>query len=162
MANSSFDPYELKMLRILQAEGRKPVSELADAIGLSTTPCGRRFDALQKTGVIRGFHARISRRAVGLNIEVFIQVSLTTHSGGVPERFKSEIAERDAVTACWALTGDQDFLLNVMVPDVDSLNHFVMQDLMKIDGVRDVKTNLVLENIKAPGSVPLVHLSASG
>lgn len=157
-----FDIYELKMLQILQHEGRKPVSELAEAIGLSTTPCGRRFDALQKSGVIRHFSARLSRRAVGLNIEVFIQVSLTTHSGGVPERFKGEIAGRGEVTACWALTGDQDFLLNVMVPDVDALNHFVMQDLMKIDGVRDVKTNLVLDNIKPPGSVPLFHLQPKG
>jgi len=162
MVNPKFDDYELKMLQILQDEGRKPVSELAETIGLSTTPCGRRFDGLQKSGVIRGFHARLSRRAIGLNIEVFVQVSLTTHSGDAPERFKTEILKRSEVTACWALTGDQDFLLNVMVPDVDALNQFVMQNLMKIDGVRDVKTNLVLENIKPAGAVPLAHLISTG
>ena len=91
-----------------------------------------------------------------------MQVSLTTHSGDAPERFKREILKRNEVTACWALTGDQDFLLNVMVPDVDALNQFVMQNLMKIDGVRDVKTNLVLENIKPAGAVPLTHLISTG
>ena len=136
MAKIRFDEYELKMLQILQEAGRTPVSELAELIGLSTTPCGRRFEGLQKSGAIRG---------------------LTTHSGDAPERFKTEILKRPEVTACWALTGDQDFLLNVLVPDVDALNEFVMQKLMKIEVVRDVKTNLVLENVKPDGALPLDH-----
>ena len=75
-----FDEFEIRMLELLQDDGRKRISELAPEIGLSATPCARRFDALQESGVIKGFMARIDRRAVGLAVEVFIQVRLTSHS----------------------------------------------------------------------------------
>jgi Lrp/AsnC family leucine-responsive transcriptional regulator len=153
-----FDEYEIKMLDILQRDGRKPVSELAQEIGLSTTPCARRFDALQQAGIIKGFRAVIGRRAVGLMVEVFVQVRLVSHSDGSPEHFIAAVERMDEVSACWTMTGDYDFLLHVMVPSVDDLNDFVMNRLMRLKGVRDVHTQLVLRNIKGPGHVPLEHL----
>ncbi|PSJ57372.1 Lrp/AsnC family transcriptional regulator [Pseudaminobacter soli (ex Li et al. 2025)] len=153
-----FDDFEIKILDILQGDGRKPVSELAQEIGLSTTPCARRFDALQQAGVINGFSAVISRRAVGLMVEVFVQVRLTSHSDESPEQFITAVQRMDEVSACWTMTGEYDFLLHVMVPSVDDLNYFVMHRLMRLPGVRDVHTQLVLQNIKGPGHVPLGHL----
>ncbi len=153
-----FDHFEIKMLDILQRDGRKPVSELAQEIGLSTTPCARRFDALQQAGVIKGFRAIVSRRAVGLMVEVFVQVRLVSHSDESPERFITAVQRMDEVSACWTMTGEYDFLLHVMVPTVDDLNAFVMHRLMRLPGVRDVHTQLVLQNIKGPGHVPLGHL----
>ncbi len=153
-----FDEFEIRMLDILQRDGRKPVSELAQEIGLSTTPCARRFEALQQAGVIKGFAAWIGRRAVGLAVEVFIQVRLVSHSDGSPEKFIASVQRMDEVSECWTMTGDYDFLLHVMVPSVDDLNDFVMHRLMRIPGVRDVHTQLVLQNIKGPGHVPLAHL----
>ncbi len=153
-----FDAFEIKMLDALQRDGRKPVSELAQEIGLSTTPCARRFEALQQTGVIKGFSARLSRRALGLAVEVFIQVRLTSHSDDSPETFINAVQRMDEVSACWTMTGDHDFLLHVMVPSVDELNTFVMHRLMRLKGVRDVHTQLVLQNIKGPGHMPLGHL----
>ncbi len=158
MSQYSIDPYELHMLAILQRNGRMSVSDLADAIGLSATPCARRFERLRQDEIIRGFAALVDRKSVGLDIEVFVQVSLLTHSDHSPAEFRNAIAEREEVTACWALTGDQDFLLNVMVPDVEALNAFLMDYLLKLPGVRDVKSNLVLENIKGPFQVPLKHV----
>lgn len=154
-----FDRYELRMLALLQEDGRRPVSELAEELGLSATPCARRLEGLRAAGVITGFRAEIARQAVGLDIEVFIQVTLVSHSDGSPDHFRQEIMAIPEVTGCWALTGDQDFLLHVMVPDVAALTRFVMHRLMRIRGVRDVKTNLVLENIKPHGTVPLTHLT---
>lgn len=153
----TFDAFEVKMLEHLQAEGRKPVSELAQDVGLSTTPCARRFDALQEAGVIKGFQAVISRRAVGLMVEVFIQVRLVSHSDDSPDRFIAAVERLDEVSACWTMTGDYDFLLHVLVQSVDDLNDFV-NILMRVPGVRDVHTQLVLRNIKGPGRVPLGHL----
>lgn len=153
-----FDEHEIKMLEILQRDGRKPVSELAQEIGLSATPCARRFDALQESGVIAGFQAVIGRRAIGLTVEVFIQVRLVSHSDESPERFIEAVQRMDEVSACWTMTGDHDFLLHVMVPSVDELNNFVMHRLMRLKGVRDVHTQLVLQNIKGPGRTPLAHL----
>ncbi len=152
------DEFEIAMLDALQADGRKPVSELAQEIGLSTTPCARRFDGLQQAGIIKGFQAVISRRAIGLTVEVFVQVRLVSHSDDSPERFIAAVQDMDEVSSCWTMTGDHDFLLHVMVPTVDDLNDFVMNRLMRLKGVRDVHTQLVLKNIKGPGRVPLQHL----
>ncbi len=153
-----FDAFEIRMLEILQRQGRKPLSELAAEIGLSATPCARRFDALQEAGVIKGFSARIGRRAVSLMVEVFIQVRLVSHSDLSPDKFIAAGERMDEVSACWTMTGDYDFLLHVMVPTVDDLDAFVMHRLMRLTGVRDVHTQLVLQNIKGPGHVPLGHL----
>ncbi|WP_269930937.1 Lrp/AsnC family transcriptional regulator [Aminobacter sp. HY435] len=153
-----FDETEVRMLELLQRDGRKPVSEIAQEIGLSNTPAARRFEALQQAGVIKGFSANISRRAVGLMVEVFVQVRLVSHSDGSPEKFIAAVQLMDEVSACWTMTGDYDFLLHVMVPEVDDLNAFVMHRLMRFSGVRDVHTQLVLQNIKGPGHVPLGHL----
>ncbi|MGI6850642.1 Lrp/AsnC family transcriptional regulator [Mesorhizobium sp. 1B3] len=155
---SRLDEFEIRMLEILQGEGRKPVSELAEEIGLSATPCARRFEALREKGIIKGFQAQISRRAVGLMVEVFIQVRLVSHSDGSPERFIAAVERMDEVSSCWTMTGDYDFLLHVMVRSVDDLNDFVMHRLMRFPGVRDVHTQLVLQNIKGPGRTPLAHL----
>jgi Lrp/AsnC family leucine-responsive transcriptional regulator len=152
------DRFEIRMLEILQTDGRKPVSELAQEIGLSTTPCARRFESLQEAGVIKGFSAVLSRRALGLTVEVFVQVRLVSHSDDSPETFIAAVRRMDEVSACWTMTGDHDFLLHVMVPSVDELNQFVMHRLMRLKGVRDVHTQLVLQNIKGPGHVPLGHL----
>ena len=153
-----FDDFEFRMLDILQRDGRKPVTELAEEIGLSATPCARRFEGLRETGVIKGFSARLSRRALGLMVEVFVQVRLTSHSDESPETFIAAVQRMDEVSSCWTMTGDYDFLLHVMVPSVDDLNDFVMHRLMRLKGVRDVHTQLVLQNIKGPGHVPLRHL----
>ncbi len=85
------DDYEIRMLEILQRDGRKPVSELAQEIGLSNTPCARRFDSLREVGILKGFQAVIGRRAVGLMVEVFVQVRLGNHSDGSPERFTAAV-----------------------------------------------------------------------
>lgn len=152
------DEFEVKMLDALQRDGRKPVSELAQEIGLSTTPCARRFESLRETGMIKGFQAVIDRRAVGLMVEVFVQVRLNSHADGSPEIFINAVERMDEVSACWTMTGEHDFLMHVMVPSVDDLNQFVMHRLMRLKGVRDVHTQLVLQNIKGPGRVPLAHL----
>ncbi|MGP2491241.1 Lrp/AsnC family transcriptional regulator [Mesorhizobium sp. PUT5] len=152
------DDFEIRMLDILQRDGRKPVTELAEEIGLSATPCARRFEGLRETGVIKGFSAQLSRRALGLMVEVFIQVRLASHSDDSPETFIAAVQRMDEVSSCWTMTGDHDFLLHVMVPSVDDLNDFVMHRLMRLKGVRDVHTQLVLQNIKGPGHVPLGHL----
>ena len=101
-----FDEFEIRMLDILQRDGRKPISEVAQEIGLSNTPCTRRFEALQEAGVIKGFSARLSRRAVGLMVEVFVQVRLVSHSDESPERFIAAVQRMDEVSSWWTMSGD--------------------------------------------------------
>jgi Lrp/AsnC family leucine-responsive transcriptional regulator len=152
------DAFEVRMLEHLQSDGRMAVTELAEAVGLSATPCARRLESLKETGVIAGFSARLERRKIGLAVEVFVQVRLMTHSDHSPDRFTARVAAMEEVVACWALTGDHDFMLHAVLPDVEALNRFISGELMRIEGVRDVRTNLVLRNIKGPGPLPLAHL----
>jgi Lrp/AsnC family leucine-responsive transcriptional regulator len=124
----------------------------------SPTPCARRLAQLVEAGIVEGFGARISPRAVGLSVEVMIEVKLERHANAIPEEFRRRILERDEVVACFAMTGDTDYLLQVMIPDIDSLNRFLMEALLHIDGVRDVRTSLVLEAVKRQQTVPAGHL----
>lgn len=158
MRKYSFDAHEIRMLEVLQQEGRKSVSDLADVVGLSATPCTRRLEGLRESGVITGFSAHLDRRAVGLEVEVFVQVRLNTHADKSPEVFIQHVERMEAVIACWSLTGDHDFMLQVVLPHVDDLGDFIGSRLLRIPGIRDVRTNLVLKNIKGPGPVPLSHL----
>jgi Lrp/AsnC family leucine-responsive transcriptional regulator len=158
MKKHAFDAHEIRMLEVLQRDGRRSVSDLAQEIGLSATPCARRLDGLREAKIISGFAARLDRRAVGLEVEVFVQVRLTTHADNSPEVFTSHIERMEEVVACWSLTGDHDFMLQVVLPHVDDLNDFIGGKLLRIPGIRDVKSNLVLKNIKGPGPLPLSHL----
>ncbi|GLQ39794.1 ArsR family transcriptional regulator [Rhizobium albus] len=153
------DWFEVRMLDRLQRSGRMPTTELAAAVGLSATPCARRLEAMMESGVIEGFGARLDRRKIGLSVEVFVLVRLISHSDQSPDRFVTKVEAMEPVIACWALTGDHDFMLHAVLPDVEALNRFIAEDLMRIEGVRDVRTNLVLRNIKGPEPLPLSHLA---
>lgn len=87
-----------------------------------------------------------------------IEVKLERHANAIPEEFRRRILEREEVVACFAMTGDTDYLLQVMLPDIDSLNRFLMEALLHIEGVRDVRTSLVLEAVKRQQTVPTGHL----
>jgi Lrp/AsnC family leucine-responsive transcriptional regulator len=142
----------------LQADGRISVLDLAKRVSLSPTPCARRLAQLVDSGVIAGFGARVDPKAVGLSVEVMVEVKLERHANAIPEDFRNRILEREEVVACFAMTGDTDYLLHVMVPDIDSLNAFLMQEVLNIEGVRDVRTSLVLEAVKRQQTVPTGHL----
>jgi Lrp/AsnC family leucine-responsive transcriptional regulator len=152
------DEFGLRILRELQADGRISVLDLAKRVSLSPTPCARRLAQLVDSGVIAGFGARVDPKAVGLSVEVMVEVKLERHANAIPEDFRNRILEREEVVACFAMTGDTDYLLHVMVPDIDSLNAFLMQEVLNIEGVRDVRTSLVLEAVKRQQTVPTGHL----
>lgn len=147
------------MLNVLQRDGRRTITDLATDVGLSATPCARRFERLTEDGAIAAIVARLDRRALGLEVEVFVQVRLDNHADDTPDRFIAMVGRLDEVVACWSLTGDFDFMLQVVVTDVEALNDFIGGTLLKFDGVRDVRTNLVLKNHKGPAKLPLGHLT---
>lgn len=152
------DEFGHRILRELQADGRISVLDLAKRVSLSPTPCARRLSQLVEAGIIEGFGARVSPKAVGLSVEVMVEVKLERHANAIPADFRRRILDREEVVACFAMTGDTDYLLHVMVPDIDSLNRFLMEVLLKVEGVRDVRTSLVLEAVKRQQTVPTGHL----
>ena len=159
MKRQTFDAHEVRMLDILQREGRKSVSDLADSIGLSATPCTRRLEGLREAGIITGFGARLDRRALGLEVEVFVHVRLASHADDAAGVFVEHIERLESVVACWSLAGDHDFMLQVLLPHVDDLADFMALKLLRIPGIGDVSTSLVLKNVKGGAGLPLSHLT---
>jgi Lrp/AsnC family leucine-responsive transcriptional regulator len=149
------DPTDRKILAELQRDGRLSHVELADRIGLTPTPCTRRVRELEAAGVIQGYAALIEPRKVGLAIQAIVQVKLEKHTDEIVARFRQALQERPEVLACLALTGDMDFLLQVVVRDVDALSDFTLRRLLRLPGVRDVRTGLVLETVKRSTVVPV-------
>src|SRR5277367_2356767 len=153
-----FDRFDAHILSELQKDGRLPVVELAEAIGLSPTPCARRIKALEAAGVIEGYAAILNPARVGLGVLAIVQVKLTEHTDETVARFEREIQLMDEVTKCFAMTGSYDFILEVYGKDLDALSNVVLKKLIRVPNVRDMQSSVVLATIKRTARLPLMHL----
>ncbi len=149
------DRMDIRILELLQRDGRLSHVDLADRVGLSPTPCTRRVRRLEKLGIIRGYTALVEPKRVGQNVLAFVQIKLERHTDDVIERFRRTLEERPEVVSAHAMTGEMDFLLQVVASDLDALGRFTLHQLLKLPGVRDVRSSLVLETLKTVSRVPL-------
>ncbi len=151
----AIDRTDVRILEQLQRDGRLSHVELAERVGLSATPCTRRVRRLEQAGIIRGYAAIVDPKRVGQKVSAYIQIKLERHTDDVIERFRRTLEERPEVVAAHAMTGEMDFLLQVVVPDLDALGQFTLHQLLKLPGVRDVRSSLVLETLKTSARVPI-------
>jgi Lrp/AsnC family transcriptional regulator, leucine-responsive regulatory protein len=152
------DRLDARILFELQREGRLPVVELAELIGLSPTPCARRIRSLESAGIIEGYAAILNPNRVGLEVQAIVHVKLTEHTDETVARFEREIALLDEVTNCFATTGAYDFILQVFGKDLESLSSVILKKLLRIPHVRDVQSSVVLATLKRSTRIPLHHL----
>ena len=152
------DSVDVRLLAELQQDGRRSVVELAERVGLSPTPCARRIRQLEEDGVIQGYAAQLDPVRLGLSVRAFVQVKLERHTDETVTRFNEALAAIDEVVNCYATTGDHDFMLQVLAADLGSLSDIVLRSLLRIPGVRDVKSSLALETVKHSSRIPLRHL----
>jgi Lrp/AsnC family leucine-responsive transcriptional regulator len=152
------DRYDALILSALQRNGRLPVVELAESIGLSPTPCARRIKALESSGAIEGYAAILNPARIGLAVLAMVQVKLTEHTDETVARFEREIAQIDEVTKCFAMTGAYDFMLEVYGKDLDALSNVVLKKLIRVPNVRDMQSSVVLATLKRSTRIPLGHL----
>ena len=153
------DRTDLKLLAELQTDGRRSVVELAERIGLSQTPCARRIAKLEAAGVIEGYSAVVDPVKLGLKVQAFVQVKLERHTDENVAEFRRALQAIDEVVSCHATTGEHDFMLTVVAPDLESLANVVLKQLLKIPAVRDVHSSIVLETMKRSVRVPLARLA---
>ncbi len=146
------DQYDRKILMELQNNGRMPMAELSDKVGLTTSPCWRRVRQMEESGVIEGYAAMVNPASVGIGLNVFVYVALNLHQA---EEFEAEIMRRDEVVDCYAMTGDQDYLLHVMVRDVNHFDDFLRNDLIHFPGVDRVNSSFALKAIKKWSGIPV-------
>lgn len=154
----SLDRYDAAILDKLQTDGRLPIVELAEEVGLSSTPCARRVKLMEQAGIIQGYTAVIDPAQLGLKVQAFVQVRLTRHTDENIEQFRRAVDNMEEVVSCHAMTGAYDLLLQVVVPDLERLSNVVLKKLMHIRAVRDVHSSIVLNTIKRSTRVPVRHL----
>lgn len=152
------DRLDARIIAELQKDGRRSVVELGERIGLTGTPCARRVKQLEQSGVILGYTAIVDPARLGLKVQAFIQVKLDRHTDENVDQFQRELAALDQVVSCQAITGEYDFMLQVVAPDLEELSQLVLKKLLKISCVRDVHSSIVLDTIKRSVRVPLAHL----
>ncbi len=149
------DKIDTRILEILQRDGRASVVDIANTIGLSPTPCARRIKQLESAGVIQSYAAIVDPKKAGYTIQAMVQVKLEQHTDERVEQFERSILERPEVLACFAMTGEMDFLLHVVARDIEALSEFTLKRLLRIPGVRDVRSSIVLDTLKRSAGVPV-------
>ena len=154
------DRTDLRILTLLQSDGRMSHVEIAAKVGLSPSPCARRIRRLESGGVVEKYTAVLDPKRVGQNVLAFVQIKLERHTDEIIGQFRRMLAERPEVISAHAMTGEMDFLLRVLVPDLDALGRLTLHQLLKFPGVRDVRSSLVLETLKSDAAVPLTAARA--
>ncbi len=149
------DRTDIAILDQLQRSGRIANAELAGRVNLSASACLRRVQRLEQAGVITGYGARLDPAALGLGLAAFVRVQLEKHGSASIDHFAAAVAGWDEVVACHALSGDMDYLLHVVVADLDHFQRFLLDHLLSAAGVADVNSSFVLRTVKAPGGLPL-------
>jgi len=145
------DAADRRILQTLQADGRLTNVELAERVGMSASPCWRRVRQLETAGIIKGYRAEIDRRKVGLGVLALVSVEIDSHTEAEAKRFEAEVARVPEVVACYSVSGQADFLLQVVAADLDSYADFAMTVIRRLPGIKAMHTSFVLKEIKAPG-----------
>ena len=155
MLNKSLDPIDRQILENLQNDARMRNVDLAGKVGLSPSPCLRRVGNLKKTGVIRSYATLVDAEAVGLPVSIFVNVTLEKQIEPVLETFEEHIRARPEVMECYLMTGDADYLLRVVVPDLASYRRFLMDHLTRIPGVANIRSSFALKQVKYRTALPI-------
>lgn len=161
MRKARLTEIDIEMLRRLQRRARLSNVELAKKVGLSPSACLRRLRNLEQQGLIREYVTLLDPVQVGLGASVFIQVSLERKDEATLKSFESAISKHSEVVECYLMTGDSDYLLRVVVPDVAAYEQFLMQHLTKIAGIAHIRSSFTLKQVKYSTALPLDFVETS-
>lgn len=148
------DKTDLKILAILQADATRPVAEIGAEIGLSTTPCWRRIQKLEEAGIIRGRVAVLDPAKVNAGVTVFVSIKTDQHNIGWLERFHAAVVDFPEVVEFYRMSGDVDYLLRVVVPDIAAYDAFYKRLISRIE-ISKVSSAFAMEQIKYTTELPL-------
>lgn len=149
------DEFDRRIITALQEDARMPVATIAERAALSATPVSRRLKRLEEDGLIRGYAPLLDTRKLGFALDAYVLVNLDAHSDENIAGFEQAIADNVYVIACHAVTGDHDYLLHVIARDVEHLGQITLKSIVRIKGVRDVRSVVVLDTIKRSRALPL-------
>ena len=149
------DRIDRKILNLLQNDARLTYQQIAEAVSLSASPCLRRIKRLEAAGIIKSYVALLDPQKLGLGLLAYVSVKLEKRSASTLQSFRAAVHSWPEVVACYAMTGDMDYLLRVHTSDLEHFTRFVMDRLMILPEVMDVKSSFALERVKDTSALPL-------
>lgn len=155
------DRIDLRLLEHLQRDAKRSHAALGEEVHLSPSQVSRRIARLEEAGLLKGYMALLDPDMLGLDVEAFSSVSLDRHDPGVGEAFEQGIQEFDEILDCLAVTGEADYILRIVAPDLQAFAHFITERLIKLPGVKMVKSNIGLHRIKHSHAMPLGQLAST-
>ncbi|MGQ9367557.1 Lrp/AsnC family transcriptional regulator [Azospirillum sp. ST 5-10] len=158
MPRIRLDRIDRSILALLQEDGRQANNDLAARVGLSPSPCLRRVKALEDAGVISRYVALVDPAQVDLPVNVFVSVSLERQVDERLDAFEAAVMARPEVLECYLMTGDADYLLRVVVPDLASYERFLKEHLTRVPGVASIRSSFALKQVRYRTALPLNHL----
>ena len=159
MAKITIDRYDLALLDALQRKGNATNATLGEQIRLSASQISRRIQRLEEDGVIAGYVALLGPESLGLGVTAFAQVILERHGDAASEAFETAIAALPEVTDCFSVSGDADYMLRLVVPDLAAFSQLMMKNLLRLPGVARIKTSIALHTVKRTHVLPIDHLT---
>jgi len=159
MAATKLDATDLKILDAIQRDGRITKLKLAEQVGLSPTPCWMRLAKLEKAGIVTGYHARISVRAIAPVTSVLVEVTLANHRQADFDRVERVVRDAPEIIACWSVGGGVDYLLKVMTRDIDDYQRLIDSLLEREIGIDRYFTYIVTRTVKDDTVLPLSELA---
>lgn len=164
MPTPALDAIDLKILAALQADARISNVDLARKVHLSPSPCLARVRALEEGGLVARYVTLLDPKKLGLTVSVLVQVTLERQVEKALDGFERAVLERPEVMECYLMTGDADYLLRVVVPDVPAFERFILDFLSKVPGVGNIKSSFALKQVKYQTALPLpsLHAAAAG
>ena len=152
------DATDIRIIKELQQDGSLSNVELARRVHLSPSPCLARVKALEAAGVIQRYVALVNPKSLGLDLNVFISISLKEQSKSALAAFEARIAEHEEVMECYLMTGDSDYLIRVAVADIAALERFILEQLTPIPGVEKIRTSFTLKQVRYKTALPCPSL----
>lgn len=149
------DAKDRQILRALQTDGRLSNIDLAAQVNLSPSPCLRRVRLLEEAGIISNYAAVVDQRAIGLHITAFLRITLARHDREVVHAFEARVRDIDEIQDCHLMTGEADYLLRVVVANLDDYEAFVRGRLHTIPGIGSIRTSLAYSTVKHSRVLPL-------
>jgi len=149
------DRYEKRILALLQQDASLSTAAIAEQVGLSSSPCWRRIDRLEREGFIKRKVALVDRKKIGLNAQIFAQIKLNAHGRAHLDEFAEAIRAFPEVLECYVLMGSVDFLIRIVATDIEAYERFFFDRLSQLPGVQEVNSTVALSEIKATTELPI-------
>lgn len=153
------DRFDLKILAALQEDGGLTNLQLAERVGLSASPCSRRVQKLQDAGLFEDHAVMLDRQKLGLSLTVILQIAMDRHTPERFQNFEDQVAQYPEVQECYLITGQEaDYMLKVVVPDMDRYQQFLLNKITRIEGVSGVHSSFVMRRVIDSRALPLKYL----